>query len=97
MKNFNELRNEINEAKKKKPCTDCGKKPNELSIAAAAKVTAKRKAKAAAGESTEAKSTAQAAAKAAAREAREAREAAKEAYLADQQKIGPKSGNYRID
>ena len=26
MKNFNELRNEINEAKKKKPCTDCEKK-----------------------------------------------------------------------
>ena len=25
MKNFNELRNEINEAKKKKPCTDCEK------------------------------------------------------------------------
>ena len=26
MKNFDELRNEINEAKKKKPCTDCEKK-----------------------------------------------------------------------
>lgn len=25
MKNFNELRNEINEAKKKKPCTNCDK------------------------------------------------------------------------
>lgn len=33
MKNFNELRNEINEAKKKakkqKPCTDCDKKAAE--------------------------------------------------------------------
>ena len=26
MKSFNELRNEINEVEKKKPCTDCEKK-----------------------------------------------------------------------
>lgn len=26
MKSFNELRNEINEVEKKKPCTDCDKK-----------------------------------------------------------------------
>lgn len=38
MKNFNELRNEINEAKKKKPCTDCEKKEK-----AAAKAAAKKK------------------------------------------------------
>ena len=63
MKNFNELRNEINEAKKKKPCTDCEKK---------------------------------AAAKAAAKAAREQEEADKAAHLADQEQIGPKSGNYRI-
>ena len=61
MKNFNELRNEINEAKKKKPRTDCEKKE-----------------------------------KAAAKAAREQQEADKAAYLADQEKVGPKSGNYRI-
>ncbi len=33
MKNFNELRNEINEAKKKKPCTDCDKKAAEQEAA----------------------------------------------------------------
>ena len=58
MKNFNELRNEINEAKKKekkkKPCTDCEKN------------------------------------------AAEQHEADKAAHLADQEQIGPKSGNYRI-
>jgi len=59
MKNFNELRNEINEAKKKakkqKPCTDCDKK------------------------------------------AAEKEESDKAAHLADQEKVGPRSGNYRID
>ena len=37
MKNFNELRNEINEVEKKKPCTDCEKKEK------AAKAAAKKK------------------------------------------------------
>ena len=36
MKSFNELRNEINEVEKKKPCTDCEKKE---------KAAAKKKAK----------------------------------------------------
>ena len=35
MKSFNELRNEINEAKKKKPCTDCEKKEKAAAKAAA--------------------------------------------------------------
>jgi len=37
MKSFNELRNEINEVEKKKPCTDCEKKEKAAAKAAAAK------------------------------------------------------------
>lgn len=35
MKSFNELRNEINEVEKKKPCTDCEKKEKAAAKAAA--------------------------------------------------------------
>ena len=39
MKSFNELRNEINEAKKKKPCTNCEKKAAAKAAAAKKKKT----------------------------------------------------------
>lgn len=44
MKSFNELRNEINEAKKKKPCTDCEKKEKAAAKAAAEQKTAEQEA-----------------------------------------------------
>ena len=61
MKNFNELRNEINEVEKKLKALYYEKKE-----------------------------------KAAAKAAAEQEEADKAAHLADQEQIGPKSGNYRI-
>jgi hypothetical protein len=39
MKSFNELRNEINEVEKKKPCTDCEKKATAKTAAAKKKKT----------------------------------------------------------
>lgn len=45
MKSFNELRNEINEVEKKKPCTDCEKKAAAKTAAAKTAAAKKKKTK----------------------------------------------------